>query len=788
MVAKSTVRQKRPEAENRNTETGLFARRPALTVFAFYAIGIYLGTVLPERPYHFFALAIAAAIAALAAHLKNHRETASRLLYLTISVIGICQYQIAVTGFPPTHISRIAGYGGMVEVIGSIAEEPDLRLEKTYLTVKVDSVTWRRRTIASSGKMIVKINEPTTRFAYGDRLQFSGPLFAPGESRIPGGFDYAGYLNNRGIFAMMTAADPSLITIRQDHEGAERRLDMLFHNRVIAPIREYLLDGYARYFGPVKSALLGGFVLGERRGIPDEIARLFSDTGTLHLMAVSGSNVAIVAGFCLWILKGVGRRLRIFICLLVLVMFSFLTRNEPSVTRATAMAVIGLIGFSREKNPDYLGLLGFAGLVLLIIKPLWLFNIGFQLSMLAAGGIIYGVPLFGRLFGRPTGAPARLLYAMGSVFALTLAAQLSVLPLTGYYFDRLPLMGLLANFPMAFLASVLTVGGLLFLPFLWLGDIAARIYSIPLDVCLSSVVPLLSFFKGLPGAIMTISTPPRGGIVLYFAALYFFSQLVFFRRFSFKSAIIGLGAAGILVWTSYLYGSRSASLTFIDCGPDRAILLSSAEGRNYLWFDCHEPERCRQLELSLFPYLRHVGITKIDTLFNDQQEIITNIADGVNIGGVIHRETAIAGSVGIEDGRITEVKMNDLINIGLFYSDNNNELWKSVSYYKVKMEPTGSVSILAGDIKPEYADKVISEALVLELPWSVQPYGGVLEKLEQVKPDLLVFSPDRFGARPIRNREHLTYMEDITWSTGMVGSFRLRFEGDRRYIDHMLEE
>ena len=768
-------------------ETGLFARRPALTVFVFYAAGIYLGTILPERPHHFIALAVVMAIAALVMHLKNRSMAADRLLFLTVVTVGVCQYQTAVTGFPPTHISRMAGYGGNVEICGRIGEEPDLRPEKTYLTVEVDSLTWRRRTIASSGRMIVKIAEPTSRFSFGDRIRFSGSLFAPGENRIPGGFDYAGYLNKRGIFAMMVLADPNMIAIERN-EATWQRPDRFFINKVIAPLREYLLDGYARHLGPVKSALLGGFVLGERRDIPDEIARLFSDTGTLHLMAVSGSNVAIVAGFCLWILKGMGRKPRVILTIAVLAIFSFLTRNEPSVTRATVMAVVGLIGFGRGKNPDYLGLLGFAGLVLLIIKPLWLFNVGFQLSMLAAGGIIYGVPLYAKLFGRPAGGPARLLYGLGSIFVVTLAAQLAVLPLTAYYFDRLPLMGLLANFPMAFMAGILTIGGLLFLPFLFLGDAAARICSIPLDICLSLVVPLLSFFKSLPGAILTVTPPPQAGVLFYFAAVYFFSRLIFFRRFSFKAAFVGLGAAGILVWTSYLYGNRGTSLTFIDCGPDRAILLSSADGRNYLWYDCHEPEKCRQLDLSLLPYLRHAGIARIDTLLSSQREIAANMAHGVNIGGVVHRETVKAGAVGPGEGRITEVILNDMINIGLFHSDNNNELLECVLFYKVKLEPTGSVGILAGDIRPEYADKAISDALVIELPWTVQPYGKVLGRLERAKPDLLVFSPDRFGGRPIRKREQLTYMEDITWSTSMAGSFRLRFEVDRRYIDHMIDE
>lgn len=766
---------------------GLFSRRPALTAFVFYAGGILLGSIVPEMPYYFLAAAIFLSIAALALHLKQISRAASRILLLTVSVVGIAQYQMAVTGFPPTHIGRLAKYGGNFDVTGEIVEEPDIRTGKTYLTVEVDSVVWRGRAFASSGRMLLKIGEGTSKFGYGERIRFSGSLFAPGQNRVPGGFNYAGYLSSREIFAMMVLPEPSRVKVFDKSDGQGLRVDRYFINKFVVPIREYLLDGYYRYLSPKRAALLGGFVLGERKDIPEEVAQLFSDTGTLHLMAVSGSNVAIVAGFCLWLMKRISRGLRIMITILVLVIFSFLTRNEPSVMRATIMAIIGLLGFSQSRNPDYLGLLGFAGLILLIIKPLWLFNIGFQLSMLASAGIIYGVPIYQRLFSRPKNFLTKVMLGMGVIFAVTLAAQLAVLPLMAYYFDRLPMMGLLANLPMATIAALLTIGGLMFLPFLFLGDLAAKIAAIPLEILLSFIEPLLAFFRNLPGGLMKISPPSVPIVMIYFCSAYLLSQSIFYKRFSFKSAIVGLSALALAIWSSNLYGGRQLSMTFVDCGDDRAVLFSSADGRNYLWYDCHEYENCRQLDLSLLPYLRHMGINRIDTLFTGQEELAAKIASEVNVKGVIHRETVVE-NYRLNGGESpSELILNDLVNIGLFHSDNNSGSLESAACYKVKLQPAGSVGMLAGDISPENAADIISSSRIIELPWSVQPYGRVAKKLTEVRPDILIFSPDRFRTAMTRKREQLTYLENITWSTSMAGTFRLRFDSDRLFVDYMIE-
>ena len=565
-------------------------------------------------------------------------------------------------------------------------------------------------------------------------------------------------------------------------------LDRIPVNGLVAPLREKLIGGYRQCLSPDHAALLAGFVLGEKRGISADIARLFADTGTLHLMAVSGSNVAVVVLFVLVLLKPLRRPYRFLITLIAIVLFSFLTRNEPSVVRASVMAAVGIIGFYGRKDADPLGLLGFAGLILLMIKPLWLFNVGFQLSMAATAGILYFTPNLAFLHPRPRNLLSKLLRWIAVTLAVTIAAQIAVLPITAEYFNRLPLIGIIANLPMIALASLLTIAGLAFLPFILIGGWAARLFAWPVDQAMSIVTPLLDFFANLPLAVINVRSPGIIGQLAIYSLIYIAGEALFKRRWSLKAIVIFLGACTILVGRSYLAGEECETLTFIDCGRDRAVLYSDPDGGNYLWFDCFEKGDCRQIGSTLLPFLHKTGIHRIDTLFSSSD--LTGIPRQDLVVGKIVHPVAIESIAQIPDGgrgpyRIAESILNKRVKLVWAVSDNNIEPSGNGYYYE--LTTNGGACILAANISPPLLKKLSRPVMLMELPWSMQPYGLVLEVLEKCAPRMLVFSPDSDQPGRARYRSQLTYFGDRTWATSMQGSIRVRFEPENVFIDYMVK-
>ncbi|MCD6163307.1 MAG: ComEC family competence protein [candidate division Zixibacteria bacterium] len=775
--------------------TGLLAGRPALKICLVYAMGIVAGNYLPAIPVIILFSTITAVAAACILHSYRKSQLASMLVYLSLFMVGSAQYMIAVSGFPPAHIANIAQGGGNAAITGMIVEEPDIRTDRTYLTVAVDSLTWRNRDIKSSGRVLVKIKEPSKEFSFKDRIRFSGYLFAPGGSRIPGGFDFARYLNYREIFGMVVLSRGDDIEITRKPPSSWWSLlkfwslDEFFINDMVAPARRILLEGYEKYLPSEYASLLAGFILGEKRNIPEAAAKLFRDTGTFHLMAVSGSNVGVIVAFVLFLLRPVNRRWRIIAVLLAIIFFSFLTRNEPSVVRASIMASIVMLGFYRQRNADSAGLLGFACLIILVFKPLWLFNAGFQLSVAACAGIIYFFPLFYKQDDRKNSLWLKGVRGLYAVIATTISAQIMVLPITAQYFNRLPLAGVLANIPMIGLAGILTIGGLIFLPFIIIGETTAMIFALPLKLLISVISPLLNFFAGLPAAVITVEPPGIWKIAVFYSVLYIVSEYIFTKRFSIKTTIILLTALCGLVWTSYLKGPQTESLTFIDCGPDRAILFSSNDGNNYLWYDCHEDDRCRQIELSLLRYLCKAGVNYIDTIFTNNKTLVRPLSSDIEVMAIIeHRElfnNEKNRTKGINQYYPLETILNKRVKFVCYKSDNNSEPLYDGYYYK--LETIGGLCILAGGLSPYYVRRLKESAFILEIPWSVQPYGAIFEMLKAYPPALLVFSPEKGGIPSIRSKEMLTYMKNRTWAASINGSFRFRFEKSRIIADYMIE-
>jgi len=778
-----------------NQPQGLFKGRPALKALVLYSAGIACGNYIPFIPVVALFITIALAITTWIFHFRKNSLTATILISITLFMCGAVQYKTAVSGFPPTHVKKIAEKASTVTVTGEIVEEPDIRTDRTYLVIEVDSLTWRKRDLQSSGRIIVKIKEPSTAFSFRDRIKFTGYLFAPGSPRIPGGFDFARYLNFREIFGMIVLADEEDIAIKAKPTAPWWSifkfwsLDEFFINKMVAPVRTVMLDGYYKYLPAEHASLLAGFILGEKRNIPEDISRLFRDTGTFHLMAVSGSNVAIVVMFLMFVLKPVNRRLKLILILGGIVFFTFLTRNEPSVVRASVMASVVLLGFYRRRNADTIGLLGFAGLLLLILKPLWLFNVGFQLSVAACAGILYFLPKF-----NITGRKYKSIFSRSRkwlliTFITTVSAQIAVLPLSAHYFNRLPIAGILANVPMIALAAILTVAGLIFLPFIILGDTIAVIFAWPLKELISIIFPLLDFFAGLPMAVLTIGSPGLLKLVLFYCILYVSSELIFAKRLSLKGTFVILAALSGLIWISYLKGPKTECLTFIDCGPDRAVLYSSDDGKNYLWYDCYEDSLCRRIELNLLPYLYKVGINKIDTVFAEGKEAVFSAMSELDVGSILHPDDLadINRFTSEGEGQYNSLEsiLNKRVKFVWFKTDNNSEPLEN-GYYRLETE--GGVCLLAGGMLPYLADRLLQSVFLLELPWTVQPYGVIFENLKENTPCLLVFSPGKGRYSAIRDRQNLTYMNDNVLATSIIGTFRIRFCNDQAKIDYMIED
>ncbi|MCZ7530556.1 MAG: ComEC/Rec2 family competence protein [Acidimicrobiia bacterium] len=221
--------------------------------------------------------------------------------------------------------------------------------------------------------------------------------------------------------------------------------------RLANPTRAALLRGLDPLPDPERG-LVAGFLLGDRRSIPEPLLDDFRHAGLTHLLAVSGSNVAFVLALAMPLLRRLGSTGRVPAALLILAVFAAMTRFEPSVLRASTMAACSLAGVLLGRPVSASRALGYAVAVLVLLDPFLVFSVAFLLSVGASVGIVgLAAPIAARLPG-----PSLVTLPLG----VTIAAQIGVTPVLLPVFGAVPLVSVPANLLSVPVAGPLTTAGL----------------------------------------------------------------------------------------------------------------------------------------------------------------------------------------------------------------------------------------------------------------------------------------------------------------------------------------
>lgn len=387
------------------------------------------------------------------------RQIQWTLIALVVLCFGALRYQLAQPTFDSSNLAWYNEHDVFIE--GLLDEPPDARDNYVNLRIKVDRLGLSERGpfMPVSGLLLAR-TLPGGDWRYGDRLSLRGKLATPSETDA---FSYRDYLARQGVYSEMRVAQVELLGRDQG-------------SRVYALIYGFKENAFKRLyqiFPDPEASLLAGILLGVDTGIPDAVQQAFRDTGTAHIIAISGFNISILitifAAMFGWLLgRGrTGARRGAFVAGLAIALYTLLVGPTPSVVRAAIMGGVALLGRQLGRQQDGLNTLVFVAALMCGFNPNLLWDVGFQLSFTATLGLIlYAEPFtqaFIKLAGRFLSQRIidRLVGPVGEYCLLTLAAQLTTLPVTLYHFRRLSLIALLAN-PLILPAQppVMILGGL----------------------------------------------------------------------------------------------------------------------------------------------------------------------------------------------------------------------------------------------------------------------------------------------------------------------------------------
>jgi competence protein ComEC len=549
-----------------------------------WLLGLALAGVCPLRPLVWLLLGLLPVIAALIERRNRRLWVAIIFLFL-----GAARYQSAQPSFTPADLAAYnnLGYGAFE---GWLAAEPDPRTDITRLTVAVESLQLEGQAPRKvSGKALLEA--PRTDFArssyrYGDRLRFSGRLRAPPTDPE---FSYRDYLARQGIYTLVL--QPQIERLPGRAGTPLRRALFDLKHQVQGVLRRILPDP--------ESALLSGILLGNDRRIPRPLMDDFNTTGASHVIAISGFNISILSALLFtWLRKAIPFRTAGILAIAVIALYTTLVGADAAVVRAAIMGSLlvaaSLLG-RRTYGPASLMA---AAIAMTAANPLLAGDVGFQFSFAATlGMMLYAEPFqqaalngLSRLL-RPHLA-TRIVGLLNESLLVTVAAQLTTLPLIIFHFGRLSAISLLTNLlilpvqaPLMILSGLAAAAGLLWLP---LGQLMAW----PGYLCLWWTISVVQTTARVPHASLSMPLTLPGLLAIYgllAAATVLWArhkEAIVRHLSSFPAVKISLAGAAlsVLAALSFIAARPDGRLhvTFFDVGEGEAILIQTPTGRQVL--------------------------------------------------------------------------------------------------------------------------------------------------------------------------------------------------------------
>ena len=270
-----------------------------------------------------------------------------------------------------------------------------------------------------------------------------------------------------------------------------------------------------------EQAVLSALLLGIRTQVSPEVLNNYSVTGAMHILAVSGLHIGILYIVLSWIFVFLRGKTKGVLIIAIIWLYSFITGFSPSVERAAIMFSMITIAKEFKLYANIYNTLAASAMISLILNPLDMYDIGFQLSYLAVLGIVYCNSLAKHVF-EPRNKIVKYFW---EIVYVSLSAQLFTLPLTIYYFGQFPTYFLFTNLvaiPVSFIAMIL---GIAVIPFYFIYSklfiLTAKALGISLWLQNSSIATLAN----LPKASINISFPIWGSVIL-FATIVLFMYLI----------------------------------------------------------------------------------------------------------------------------------------------------------------------------------------------------------------------------------------------------------------------
>ena len=487
--------------------------RPFGLLAIFFIVGIFIASIV-NIP--FFYVYICCGLFLLAALLSVKKSYFSFFLLAASLLLGFLVYKNSVL-LPDNHIKNFP-HGFKLSVTGTVASDVERGTtiyggRKTTFVTQAESLHIKEKRYPVTGPVRTYIYGRAGKISYGDILKLEGRLLRPKEGY------YAAYMERNNIYSMLTLDSSESARVIGRSPGKNPLKELAFY------LREKISIPIARYLKGEEAALLNAMLLGKREGPYYDLRDAFVKTGTVHVLAISGLHVGLVA-FILHVIFSALRlngKLSTLFIIFVLILYVFITGSRVPVIRASTMIGIMLAGTLFNRRPSSLNSLGLAAMIILLVNPKQLFSPGFQLSFTAVFSILYLTPKIDRFLrsdllpsASPRGEPLRYVFKL---FSISLAAWIGTLPIVAYYFHIISPIAIFGNLIVVPLTFLVIASSLSFIVFYFLMKPLGVIFAAASAGLIESLQFIVDKLSSAPFAYFKINEFPVFVVAIYYAII-----------------------------------------------------------------------------------------------------------------------------------------------------------------------------------------------------------------------------------------------------------------------------
>lgn len=798
--------------------------RPVCVASILYIIGIIIGLYLHFSIVFFILLCIIVGII-------GYLITANKEVFVLILIIFLGFSYIKLIDSNYVEKYKLLKENEEIKIKAIVVSDPIEKEYKKVYKIKITESEDRKykQYVGTSWLLNIKKSSKTVEnvsLEYGDLIDIKALFEEPHEARNYKGFDYKKYLKTKKIYGNITS---------------EENIKILSHNnqnilnKIINSVSKNIKNKIYSLLPAGTKEICVGILIGEREDISEQITEAFKESNLTHMLAVSGAHMSYVVLGISIVLKKLGKRSQKIITILFLCFFVGLTKFTPSVERAGIMTIMSIIATLMYRQPDVYNNLACSGLIILIINPYTLLDIGFQLSYAGTIGIVLfdkKILKYIELKTKTVGYRVMLgkinkdefcnevkwkvikkaIKFIINLFALTISANLMIIPVMMFNFNTISLTFWVSNIIAGpFIGIIMILGFIVYVVSIFSMNLA-NIIAMPLNILIQILLKIAEVCSKLPGSSIIVKTPNVVEIMSYyiiiFGCIFYRDILNKFRiKKEIKYIVICILIINICLGLIENIGIKNLRIYFVDVGQGDCTLIRTPHNKTVI-IDGGGSEKDDGFDVgekTVLPYLLDRRIKKIDYMMishfdSDHIGGLLYILENISVDNVIiskqgkmsanynYFKNIIKGKkinvIMVKEGDRVHVDKNIYFDI-LFPEDtlinsnilNNNSIVAKLHYNKVSMIFTGDIeSIAEKQIINKYVGTKKLKTTILKVAHHGSKSSSIQSILNLMQPEIALIgvgSKNTFGHPNSGVLERLKNMETKIYRTDNNGEIEI---------------